>query len=77
MFSLKEAVFRCILLLLGFARLRKHAQNPGRNKDSENMHLGRNRTQSTEYVQPWPLFPGIPGGGMKLGILVPSQSTVG
>ena len=53
MFSLKEAVFRCMLLLLGFARLRKHAQNPGRNKDSENMHLGRNRTRRTEYT---PLF---------------------
>ena len=39
-----------MLLLLGFARLRKHAQNPGRNKDSKNMHLGRNRTRRTEYT---------------------------
>ena len=50
MFSLKEAVFRCMLLLLGFARLRKHAQNPGRNKDSENIHLGSNQIRRTEYT---------------------------
>ena len=55
MFSLKEAVFRCMLLLLGFARLRKHAQNPGRNKDSKNMHLGRNRTRRTEHTPLEPL----------------------
>ena len=28
----------------------KTRKNPGRNKDSENIHLGRNRTRRTEYT---------------------------
>ena len=37
-------------MLFGFTCSGKTRENPGRNKDSGNTHLGRNQGRRTEYI---------------------------